>query len=371
MSLDQRYKRNFGKGWFFDSWRHSLASRGIKTRRKYQATLKSLVNVDRAREMESRGLRTFHVHGGGEKDKFIVQEKPLYNAGKMRDIFKESDHLILTNAHGDVVREIRLDGDKVWIDPKGGSQPITVDADTDLFYEPWFMDQGSILFQAPDGLVGFKGQKIKLGVEFDDVKPASKKKFLLTKAWPYGVGQTRMKVKGKRMTLEPTAIEVTDIPSQFKSHHIPITEREVAAVLEGMSPEELRTAVRTVEIKSPSRWDFHSSQTYGVARAGGRFDIFKKPLVKTKKGDFYKIGSERIPAERFKEKLLQDVIPHEVGHLTLGHKDRNRSLPSTTAEAEASEFAKEYRRLRAIPEKYNKSSTFISKDLMDQLFGGK
>lgn len=35
MNLRQRYKQNFGKGWFFDSWRHSLASKGIKT--KYMA----------------------------------------------------------------------------------------------------------------------------------------------------------------------------------------------------------------------------------------------------------------------------------------------------------------------------------------------
>lgn len=34
MNLTQKYKRNFGKGWWQDSFRHKLAAKGIKTSKK-------------------------------------------------------------------------------------------------------------------------------------------------------------------------------------------------------------------------------------------------------------------------------------------------------------------------------------------------
>jgi hypothetical protein len=37
MNIQQKYKKSFGKGWYFDSWKHSLAAQGIRTKPiKYQ-----------------------------------------------------------------------------------------------------------------------------------------------------------------------------------------------------------------------------------------------------------------------------------------------------------------------------------------------
>ncbi|GAG12475.1 unnamed protein product, partial [marine sediment metagenome] len=41
---------------------------------------------------------------------------------------------------------------------------IEVPLETDIFYEPWFMDRGSLLFHPPKSMVGMQGQLLKLSV---------------------------------------------------------------------------------------------------------------------------------------------------------------------------------------------------------------
>ena len=73
MNFQQRYKRNFGKGWFFNSWKHSLAAKGIKTRPiKYQYRVEE--------SPEEKSLRM------GRGYKYIV----TIDAKKFADRFKES-----------------------------------------------------------------------------------------------------------------------------------------------------------------------------------------------------------------------------------------------------------------------------------------
>lgn len=211
------------RGWFNESWRHMMAAKGIKTKpRKYQmAALGSLAKVDRSRKVESTAHRQIIMHGAkptgdsdpknfkdiiekSDKDTVIIEEKPLHPAGTMRDIFKESDHVIIKNERGDITRELKLDGDEVTVIP-GEGPTIKVDADTELLYEPWFMDQGSFLFHAPKDMVGFEGKKLKLGVEFDDVKPANKnikpKKFQAIKKVISG-GQSGADLEGVKIAKE-------------------------------------------------------------------------------------------------------------------------------------------------------------------------
>lgn len=124
-----------------------------------------------------------------QENKVVYNEKPLYLLGKIKDLFKEGNHLKIINRRGEVVRELTKTGDRVIIDPKGGAEIIELSDDEDLFYEPWFMDVGSILFRAPKELPGLGGHMLKLGVESDDVDVVkdieSKEKKYYAKYVPY------------------------------------------------------------------------------------------------------------------------------------------------------------------------------------------
>ena len=57
---------------------------------------------------------------------------------------------ILCAVHGEVVRRLRVAGGHVEVTPLEGPS-ITVPSWTPITYEPWFMDRGSMLFQAEGG----------------------------------------------------------------------------------------------------------------------------------------------------------------------------------------------------------------------------
>jgi len=57
-AFSQKYKKNFSSGWFKESYRHSLASKGIKTR-KFMGTpqsSRSRANLERANRIMKRSL---------------------------------------------------------------------------------------------------------------------------------------------------------------------------------------------------------------------------------------------------------------------------------------------------------------------------
>ena len=97
-------------------------------------------------------------------------EKPLRLAGKFKDLFKYGNHIKIISRRGEVVREIERINDKVKYDPKGGAQIIYINVNNDIYYEEWFMDNGSFLFDAPKELIGFKGQLLKIMTEGDIIE---------------------------------------------------------------------------------------------------------------------------------------------------------------------------------------------------------
>lgn len=53
---------------------------------------------------------------------------------------------------GTVVRRLSVVGDSIEIDAI--TETVKVPLDTEITYEPWFMDRGSLLFALPSGRVG-------------------------------------------------------------------------------------------------------------------------------------------------------------------------------------------------------------------------
>lgn len=79
-----------------------------------------------------------------------VVPKPLRLIGTFNSLFKFGDHIGVINPRTqEVVKQAKKVGDKVILSTMGGPN-LTVSLDDDLFYEEWFMDNGSILFYGPN-----------------------------------------------------------------------------------------------------------------------------------------------------------------------------------------------------------------------------
>lgn len=98
MNLTQKYKRNFGRGWFFDSWKHGLAAKGIKTGRKYMLP-KSL-----KKQMSSAPIsvssRVFKPYTPVEVDKAQIAKGSRYERVPGRLLRKHPDILKLQKETG-------------------------------------------------------------------------------------------------------------------------------------------------------------------------------------------------------------------------------------------------------------------------------
>lgn len=114
---------------------------------------------------ETKGSTTFVFP---QEKKIIVNQKDMFLVGHFSDLFSKGDELEVKNVSGEVVRKITKSGSMVMIDPMNGENPIVVPLSEDVIYEPWFMDNGSFLFHAPEGIsyIG-KGALIKLFTEGD------------------------------------------------------------------------------------------------------------------------------------------------------------------------------------------------------------
>jgi len=112
-------------------------------------------------DKETHGI----IYVGGEARKF---KKGLIRVGKMGDLrscLKSDPNATLEVASlfgGETVRKIKFKGKSVLIDTLDGSGDLKFSSDTEIYYEPWTMDRGSLVFESPEGLE-VSGRKIKKG----------------------------------------------------------------------------------------------------------------------------------------------------------------------------------------------------------------
>jgi len=69
-----------------------------------------------------------------------ILEKPLYSAGAIKNLFKDCNHIEIISRSGEKVRDLRLYGDKVHIDPGEGDHIFIIDANSEMLFEPWVED---------------------------------------------------------------------------------------------------------------------------------------------------------------------------------------------------------------------------------------
>ena len=185
---------------------------------------------------------------------------------------------------------------------------------------------------------------------------------LRTKAWPFGEGQMRMLLsRGKLKELEPASIEIDTLRIP-KSHKAPLTEEEIKKIVESGKPSEVGS-VREVLITDRGTPYGSYKHTYGEAFKGGRIKLYSKPYKKLEGYDegIYltspKRGYSEIPEGEMEEFYKKDVLPHEIGHVQLGHGEKSvrdklvANFPDHNMELEAEKFAKDWREERG--EKYN------------------
>ena len=103
----------------------------------------------------------------GDKE-LRAEEKPMYHAGYLSDLGDEGDKVELVNPHRDLVYlRLKFTKDKViGTDPTGTIRPLAFDKNTEVFYEPWFMDVGSFVFINPKE-TEISGDMLKIGTEGD------------------------------------------------------------------------------------------------------------------------------------------------------------------------------------------------------------
>ena len=182
---------------------------------------------------------------------------------------------------------------------------------------------------------------------------------LRTKAWPFGEGQTRLHIsRGKLKELEPASIEIDTLRIP-KSHKSPLTEEDIKEIVESGKPGEVGS-VREVLITDRGTPYGSYGHTFGEAFKGGRIKLYSKPYKKLKGYDegIYlkspKRGYEEIPESEMKEFYENDVLPHEIGHVQLGHGEKSvrdklvANFPDHDMELQAEKFAKKWREEKGI-----------------------
>jgi len=103
MSLTSKYKKNFGKGWYFDSWKHSLAAKGIKTKKhmaiKRFKPLRQDIDITAARRFGGDNLKNLPKVGEGRDREVLelpeqdVVVKIAKNPGGLQQNVSEGDYI--------------------------------------------------------------------------------------------------------------------------------------------------------------------------------------------------------------------------------------------------------------------------------------
>jgi len=125
-----------------------------------------LFDIAHGVEVESRG---YSVLNYPQLNRTEIKTKPLFTVGSLLNFFpKNVRHVKIKNIHGLVVRDMKLKGDRVFVDPGGGDPVLNLSVHTEVLYEPWFMDAGSLIIHSPQEVLEFVvGTKLKIATEND------------------------------------------------------------------------------------------------------------------------------------------------------------------------------------------------------------
>ena len=148
---------------------------------------------------EIRGNATIIGEGGRTE----IYKKPLYHAGRFKDLFQAGNKVVVSSLYRrkdypvgkgtkakqvlsaaqrpktyskhEWVRKLEYNKDKgivkISTPDKVAGPPIEVAAEADIYYEPWTMDRGSYLFEAPPNAPPeLKGKQLKLMTEGDPME---------------------------------------------------------------------------------------------------------------------------------------------------------------------------------------------------------
>jgi hypothetical protein len=129
----------------------------------------SLFDTTQSRKAESK---TFAVINFPQENRVATPQKDLYVAGTFKNFFQEgSKHVEIFNVHGEKVRDLKLEGDDVLIWAGEGEPVLRIPTNTDILYEPWLMDVGSLVFHSPPNVKEFPvGEILKIATENDTVR---------------------------------------------------------------------------------------------------------------------------------------------------------------------------------------------------------
>jgi len=367
MNLNQKYKRS---GWFKESYRHMLASKGIKTSKwkpkrglfdfqdknlehssmRYVTDTRNQ-NIPRGQAYEAAGdIFRESAFGPGETrvDKDYVDEKMKI----INDVIGrvESDMKSRRDYKGDDPEWGDKIPDEVWprdwgivdedVVQKARDDIVTLRqmVEDDPEMHP---DQHKMMNEALDVMKVFTYQDIdhdKLRKELKELRDVLPRKTL------FQAKKQKQKLTGKQIDTykrEDLSIPITERKT-YKSHTFPITVDDLKKTFDKIPIEQLR-GLKEISFRPPSRLPFteQTSAWAQYANMADRINIYSEPFKITKKDGFrYKGMSEDFDEYDEGYKFMTNfVIPHEVGHHyaldTLGFKDD----PQLIAEARADTIA--------------------------------
>jgi len=384
-------RRNLG--WRGESYRHYLAAKGVRTG--------YLARGDKLREALKRGEGKISLyHGTIRRNVPSVMESGLIPGDKLGVEGKYgahgSEHVYVSPSVRGAAKYAEYEGGVVPT-AKGEVLLVRVDAnDLEKTGElKYFRDN---LDATPGEIRGFRlyegegvhpknitvmpesevrrkvfkeivgGRRSLLPMEREAIEAALKEfnirrvkgddEFYAVKAWPLGPGQQRFVIRRGAVTgLEPVSVNVEEVGWLPKNWRNPVTEEEVAKELETYTPEEYGTGPTEVLISASAPiggiFRLQSPGTYGEAQVNRKIRLYGKPV---REGKYPNVARSSLrplkypTEEEMKEFYLHDVLPHEVGHIRLGHTRPRRVGVTRRSEWEAEEFARKWRERRGIRE---------------------
>lgn len=131
----------------------------------------TIFTIDLNKKVEEKAYGIIRTHEPN-KSRIDAFEKELYEAGTLGELGNTGDESVIINlfARSMVVRKIKVEQNHVSIDATDGEPPLKFPKETEVYYEPWFMDRGSFVFLNPSGNEYPKGMLMKLCTEGDIMK---------------------------------------------------------------------------------------------------------------------------------------------------------------------------------------------------------